>query len=197
VIFIDGPISLVEGRFDAALTSDFYPHPGSVVTRSFARTPNWLVASPRYLASVGKVRDVTDLGQVVMLSYEDGATTAEHDPARRWLDANAAQATHLHANSSDMVRRMALEGMGVALLPAALVAADVRAGALTLVLPEEDLPSTGLAIAYGSRRNLAPSVRALVDFLAEQSSSDETLAAPRARDTHRQARDQIEDVASA
>lgn len=192
VIFTDGPISLVEGRFDAALTSDFYPHPGSVVTRSFARTANRLVASPYYLSSAGGVREVGDLDRVTVLSYEDGTTTAEHDPVRRWLEANAAQATHLRANSSDMVRRMALEGMGVALLPDTLIAEDLQSGALKPVLPDEPLPSTGLAIAYGSRRNLAPSVRALIDFLAEQSVDEAAM-----HQTAIPAPETLEDITSA
>ncbi|MEM5389991.1 LysR family transcriptional regulator [Paraburkholderia phymatum] len=177
VLYADGPISLVEGRFDAALTSDYYPHPGSVVVRLVARSQTMLVASPRYLSSVGRIRQLMDLERLVMLSHEDGASAAEHDPARRWLDANAPHATHIRANNNDMLRRMALEGMGIALLPASIVAEDIDGRTLMQVLPDTNLPSTGLSIAYGSRRNLAPNVRALVDFLAAQSAYD-SLTAP-------------------
>ncbi|MEM5438877.1 LysR family transcriptional regulator [Paraburkholderia diazotrophica] len=176
VIYADGPIALVEGRFDAALTSDYYPHPGSVVVRVVARSQTMLVASPRYLASVGRIRHLSDFDRLVMLSHEDGASSAEHDPGRRWLDANAPHATHIRANSSDMLRRMALEGMGIALLPASIVAEDIDGRTLMQVLPDTDLPSMGLSIAYGSRRNLAPNVRALVDFLAAQSAYDSLAA---------------------
>jgi DNA-binding transcriptional LysR family regulator len=172
VIFADGPISLVEGRFDAALTSDTYPHPGSVVARTFARLDMALVASPRYVPNVRGITELADLERLVILSHEDGATSAEHDLVRRWLDANVPHATHVRANSSDMVRRMAIEGMGVALLPAALIDDDLHERALLRVLPDVALPSMGLSIAYGSRRNLAPNVRALVDFLVEQSAYD-------------------------
>ena len=172
VMFADGPISLVEGRFDAALTSDIYPHPGSVVVRAFARLAMKLVASPRYLASVNSVRQLADLDRLVMLSHEDGTTAGEHDPARRWLDANVPNATHIRANSGDMLRRMAIEGMGIALLPAVLITDDLSDHALVQLLPDIALPSMGLSIAYGSRRNLAPNVRALIDFLVEQSASD-------------------------
>jgi DNA-binding transcriptional LysR family regulator len=177
VIYVDGPISLVEGRFDAALTSGYYPHPGSVVVRVVARSRTMLVASQRYLASVGRIRQVTDLDRLVMLSHEDGASAAEHDPTRQWLDANAPHATHIRANSSDMLRRMALEGMGIALLSGSIVAEDIDGRTLMQVLPDTNLPSMGLSIAYGSRRNLAPNVRALVDFLAAQSACD-SLTAP-------------------
>lgn len=172
VIFADGPINLVEGRFDAALTSDTYPHPGSIVARRFARLEMTLVASPRYVPGIRSIRQLADLDRLVMLSHEDGTTISEHDPVRRWLDTNVAHATHIRVNSGDMLRLMAIEGMGVALLPAVLVEDDLNDRALSKVLPDVPLPSMGISIAYGSRRNLAPNVRALVDFLVEQSTHD-------------------------
>jgi DNA-binding transcriptional LysR family regulator len=66
-----------------------------------------------------------------------------------------------------MLRRMALEGMGVALLSEYLVEGDIAARRLTPVLADVLLPQTGLNVAYASRRNLAPSVRTFVDFLVE------------------------------
>jgi DNA-binding transcriptional LysR family regulator len=172
VIFADGPINLVEGRFDAALTNDTYPHPGSIVARAFARLDMMLVASPRYLSGARSVAQLTDVESLVMLSHDDGTVSAELDLSRQWLDANAAHATHIRANNSDMLRRMSIEGMGVALLPAAIVEDDLQEGVLVPLLPPAPLPSMGLSVAYGSRRNLAPHVRALVDFLVEQSAYD-------------------------
>ncbi|WP_109481029.1 LysR family transcriptional regulator [Paraburkholderia sp. C35] len=172
VMYADGPISLVEGRFDAALTSDTYPHPGSVVSRVFARLDMMLVASPHYLSARRGDTQLADIEPLVMLSHDDGTASTEHDPVRRWLDTNAAHATHIRANNSGMLRRMAIEGMGVALLPVALVEDDLSDRALVQVMSDVPLPSMGLSVAYGSRRNLAPNVRALVDFLAEQLSSE-------------------------
>ena len=172
VMYADGPINLVEGRFDAALTSDTYPHPGSVVARLFARLPMMLVASPRYATAERSQPQLTEIDGLVMLSHDDGTMSAEHDPVRRWLDAHAMHATHIRANNSGMLRRMAIEGMGVALLPAALVEEDLSDRTLVQVMSDAPLPLLGLSVAYASRRNLAPNVRALVDFLVEQSNYD-------------------------
>ncbi|MBN3752438.1 LysR family transcriptional regulator [Paraburkholderia sp. Tr-20389] len=172
VIYADGPIGLVEGRFDAALTNDTYPHPGSVVARAFAHLDMMLVASPRYMPGIHGIANLTDIAPLAMLSHDDGTASTEHDPVHRWLDTNTAHATHIHANNSDMLRRMAIEGMGVALVPAVLVEDDLDDGSLVPVLSETPLPSMGLSVAYGSRRNLAPNVRALVDLLVEQSKYD-------------------------
>ncbi|ACC76208.1 LysR family transcriptional regulator [Paraburkholderia phymatum] len=169
VIFADGPISLVEGRFDAALTNDTYPHAGSVVVRAFAHLKMTLVASPRYTPGIHRIANLTDIDPLVMLTLDDGTTGTEHDPVRRWLDTHTAHATRIHANNSDMLRRMAIEGMGVALVPAVLVEDDLDDGSLVPVSSETALPSMGLSVAYGSRRNLAPNVRALVDLLVEQA----------------------------
>ncbi|MEM5343982.1 LysR family transcriptional regulator [Paraburkholderia azotifigens] len=182
VIFSDGPISLVEGRFDAALTNDTYPHPGSVVARAFAHLEMMLVASPRFVPGIHGSAPLTDVDPLVLLSHDDGTAGVEPDPVRRWLDTNAAHATHIRANNSDMLRGMAIEGMGVALVPAVLVEDDLDDGSLVQVMPETPLPSMGLSVTYGSRRNLAPNVRALVDLLIEQSKSDQLPVALRHED---------------
>jgi DNA-binding transcriptional LysR family regulator len=182
VIFADGPINLVEGRFDAALTSDIYPHPGSVVTRVFAHLEMVLAASPRYVPGLHGVVQLTDIDPLVLLSHDDGTAALENDPVHRWLETNAGHATHIRANNSDMLRRMAIEGMGVALVPAVLVEDDLHDRTLVQVTTDVPLPSMGLSVAYGSRRNLAPTVRALVDLLVEQKTYDRLPVALRHED---------------
>lgn len=169
VTFTDGAIHLVERRFDAAITSDAYAHPGSVVTRRFARSRLRFVASPSYLARHRAVVQLSDLDDRVMLCHAaDGAAQANRaDSARAWLESHLPDAACIQANSSDMLRRMALEGMGVALLSEYLVERDIAARRLVPLLTDVPLPQTGLNVAYASRRNLAPSVRTFVDFLVE------------------------------
>nr|WP_253947341.1 LysR substrate-binding domain-containing protein [Paraburkholderia xenovorans] len=80
-----------------------------------------------------------------------------------------------------MKRNMALEGMGVALLPLHIVQRDLIEGRLVHAPTGEHLPADGLSVAYASRRNLAPSVRAFEDFLVE-AFEHETFAGSFVRD---------------
>jgi DNA-binding transcriptional LysR family regulator len=72
------------------------------------------------------------------------------------------------ANSSDVVRGLALAGMGIGLLPAFVVADDLACGALKAVLPawrpQGAFGPTAWAL-WQPQRAMPPKLRAMVDFL--------------------------------
>jgi hypothetical protein len=78
------------------------------------------------------------------------------------------------------LRLAALHGVGVAQMPTTVVGRDLREGTLIDVLPDW-APKTGIIHAvFPSRRELLPSVRALLDFLTAEYatlSRAEALAA--------------------
>jgi len=79
------------------------------------------------------------------------------------------------ANNSEAVRRAALNGHGIALLSHLLVADDIAAGRLRVLMsafPPIRLP---LTVVYPSRRNLPPRVRAVIEFLSETVQADPEL----------------------
>ncbi|EBV3599725.1 LysR family transcriptional regulator, partial [Salmonella enterica subsp. enterica serovar Virchow] len=62
----------------------------------------------------------------------------------------------------------AIEGNGVCQFPVFVARDDIRAGRLVHVLPDW-APRTGIIhAAFPSRRGLLPSVRATLDFLADE-----------------------------
>ncbi|MNE84292.1 LysR substrate binding domain protein [compost metagenome] len=66
------------------------------------------------------------------------------------------------------LRRAALYGVGVVQLPCMVVERDLAAGRLLDIIPHW-APRGGMVHAvFPSRRGLLPSVRSLIDFLAEQ-----------------------------
>src|SRR6185437_14562095 len=65
----------------------------------------------------------------------------------------------------------ALAGVGIVQLPTMMVWGDIQAGRLAAVLPDWR-PRSGIVHAvFPSRRGLLPSVRALLDFLAEECAA--------------------------
>ncbi|CAB3766576.1 LysR family transcriptional regulator [Paraburkholderia humisilvae] len=82
-------------------------------------------------------------------------------------------------NSAPLVRLAALAGMGVAVLPAPLVAGDLAAGTLAHVLPDctIDDPHRHISLVYPRRRHLNGRTRAFVDFALEQMSAASSAAA--------------------
>jgi DNA-binding transcriptional LysR family regulator len=68
-----------------------------------------------------------------------------------------------------MVRLAALAGMGIAVMPAALVADDLAAGTLCRLLPgyEIDDPDSRVSIVYPGRRYLPAKTRRFIDHTVE------------------------------
>ena len=76
------------------------------------------------------------------------------------------------ANNSDAVRRAALNGHGIALLSHLLVADDISAGRLRVLMPAFPPERFPLTVVYPSRRNLPPRVRAVIEYLSEIVQAD-------------------------
>lgn len=110
---------------------------------------------------------MSDLKPLTLLC-DESSTTLIQSGATQEDGAHICASAVIRSNSGDMVRYMALEGMGIALLAEPLVEGDIDCGSLVRILPEYSLPETGMQIAFASRRNLPPSVRAFVDCLVEQ-----------------------------
>ncbi|MND36234.1 LysR substrate binding domain protein [compost metagenome] len=78
------------------------------------------------------------------------------------------------------LRLATLQGIGVCQFPTMVVREDVAAGRLIDLLPDWAPRSGIIHAAFPSRRGLLPSVRALLDFLADEYamiSAEEKTAA--------------------
>jgi DNA-binding transcriptional LysR family regulator len=188
IALTSGAIELVEQRFDVVVAADDYPHHSSVVKRRLAQWELCLVATPGYLAPHGAQKAALKLDRLNVLYLHDVSHGAGMGVAHRWVDQHAAGASHLQVNNADVLRSMALEGMGVALLPRHVVELDLIEGRLVHVPTDKSMPTDGLSVAYASRRNLAPSVRAFVDFLVqafeEKTCSSHGVARRNVSDEH-------------
>ena len=71
-------------------------------------------------------------------------------------------------NSTDVVYRAALAGIGIARLPWYMTGAKFQTGELIHVMPQYSPPSTDIAVSFADRRNLAPKTRVFIDFLVAQ-----------------------------
>jgi DNA-binding transcriptional LysR family regulator len=72
--------------------------------------------------------------------------------------------------TDDMIalRTAAIAGVGIAQLPLMMITNEIKQGNLTVLVPEW-IPEGGTIHAvFSSRRWLLPSVRALIDFLADR-----------------------------
>lgn len=168
---------------DVALRVRFPPlQESELVTRKLGESVHRLVAAPALAASVPPLIAPADLARLPSLGMS--TQTREHhwtllgpDEAR----ARVAHAPRLVTDDLAQLLHAALEGVGVAHLPGMVVDEHIASGALVELLAGWAPPSGVVQAAFLSRRGLLPSVRGLIDFLADAFAQDARRArGPRA-----------------
>ncbi len=159
-------VDLVEEGFDLALRIGEAPGQ-NLIGRRLGETRLVTCAAPLYLRERGAPATPADLAHHACLTYE-------YLPLRStWRFRDRAGGEHavrvsgpVHANNGDLLIAAAVEGIGIAMEPDFMVAAELAAGRLVRVLPDYAPAPAGIYAVYASRRHLSAKVRAFVDFLA-------------------------------
>ncbi len=154
---------------DLALRVRFPPLESSdLVMRVLADSPQRLVASPEFMRGRELPLLPADLSSLPSL---DWGPPREHSWCLEGPAGATAEVRHrprLISDDMSALRRAALHGVGVVQLPCMVVERDLAAGRLLDIIPHW-APRGGVVHAvFPSRRGLLPSVRSLIDFLAEQ-----------------------------
>lgn len=145
-----------------------------LVMRVLSDRGQCIVGSPRLIEQRGGMPEAPqDLRRFSSLSrdftqahhawtLEDGSSSVEIDHQPRLI-------------TSDMMalKAAALAGVGIVQLPLLMLQQDLADGALLRLLPGWSPPREIIHLVFPSRRGLLPSVRALIDFLADQYAAIE------------------------
>jgi DNA-binding transcriptional LysR family regulator len=140
-----------------------------LVMRVLADRAQGLVASPGLIGQFGMPQVPADLSDWPSL----GLGTPQQDFAWHLFAADGAQVGLQHAPrfiTTDMIalRAAALAGVGIVQLPLMMLQQQLASGALVRLLPAWEPRREIVHAVFPSRRGLLPSVRALVDFLAQR-----------------------------
>lgn len=156
-------VDLVGERFDCALRAGTV-YDGALVARKLWDAELLAVASPAYLQR-GAPADVDALtSHDLLLGY-----TAGEVPERAWPlrdGGRVALRGRLVTNDLNVRVHAALDGLGVALLPLALVEEAIAEGRLVPVLRDVVGARSSLSLVYPERNWLDPKVRAFIDHMA-------------------------------
>jgi DNA-binding transcriptional LysR family regulator len=166
----DRRVRVVEERIDIALRvrPSVLEEPGLIV-RKLAVTKMILVASPGYadehqglvfpdelptLTTISSVRDSSEGEQLWNLyGPESKIVPVSHQPA-------------LFCHDLRVQYEAVLRGIGIGLIPEAIVSSALMSRSLVRVLPEWTSSDEIIHAALSSRRGMLPSVRAFLDYLA-------------------------------
>ncbi|UUD63692.1 LysR family transcriptional regulator [Pseudomonas seleniipraecipitans] len=163
-------VDLLHEGFDIALRVRFPPLENTdMVMKVLGNSRQCLVGRPDFLAQLPKDFSPEDLGTLPSLHW--GGSQREY----QWELLGPENAKRVITHRPRMVtddlialRHGALAGVGIAHVPRVAVREDLDAGTLVEMLPGWE-PKCGIVHAiFPSRRGLLPSVRTLIDFLAEE-----------------------------
>ncbi|ABK43294.1 transcriptional regulator, LysR family [Magnetococcus marinus MC-1] len=165
----DRVIDLLEGRVDVALrvVAQIEDSP-NLVAREVAPTRRIMVASPAFLQAHGQPTSLLVLKEMAVICCHADL----HEGRSRWVLRNGAAmqegvqgSPRLVADDMRVQLKAAVHGIGVALLPEPVVAAELRAGKLMRVLPEWATAERMIHVIYPRPRGMLPSVRSFIDYL--------------------------------
>lgn len=185
LVVADRAVDLVEERIDLAvrITNALEPH---LVTRRLTQCRSVLCAAPSYIARRGLPAGPDDLAGHDHLTHAFGGGSVYRLVEAGSRDGRVHElsvAGRLHTNETAVLRRAALAGAGVAMLPTYYVSQPLQRGELIRVLPAHEPEPLGVHAVYLSRRHQPLALRLLVDFLATRFGHsvppwDAALSAP-------------------
>ncbi len=160
--------NIIEKGFDLAIRIGVSAPDQGFITRTLLRDEAVLCAAPTYFDGRDRplsVEQLTrhDLLQFASRSERQGWHLQEDDGT--WVRAQGR--VRLRLDSAEALRAMALEGLGIALLPRLLVGADIVKGHLEKILPRLDHGQVPILALYPHKRLLEPRVRRFIDMLSE------------------------------
>ncbi len=144
-----------------------------------------LCAAPSYIDRCGEPQNFQELNGHNCLRI------AENSKRNIWVQDGPdnrpgfeAQGT-FEGSNTDVIFRAALAGIGIARLPCYMADQKFQSGELVHIMPDYSTASTDIVVMFADRRNLAPKIRAFVDFLVaefrdstERSDNDGVIARP-------------------
>ena len=157
-------VDVVEGGFDVVIRIGQLTD-SSLVARRLATDRLVVCGSPEYLARAGTPRVPADLLQHACLHYALVPRGAEWRFRQGGRAIEVATRGALSCTDGLSLREAVLAGAGLAVVPSMLVADEVAAGRLRLVLEGARRAEIGIHAVTAHRTQIPPRVRALLDFL--------------------------------
>lgn len=166
------PVNLLEENFDIDIRLGELED-SSMLVRRLAPSDRVLVASPRYLASHPPITKPRDLRQHNCITFRPRSEITTWRFARDGEELQEVKVTGtFHTNNSEVLRRVAVAGVGVVLLTNWISQADRRSGRIVEVLPDYRATinsfSNGIFAVFRQTRFVPKKVRVFVDFMAER-----------------------------
>lgn len=175
-VLSDAKADLIAEQIDVAFRGGPLRDSGYIGRQILSARSDGMVASPAYIAARGTPSTLQDLAnhECVTSAHPSGRVT--------WrlvgpdgVEEEVQVAGRFNGNTALALRKAAVAGLGIALLPPTMARLDVYAGRLVPVLPQYQRTSGGMIVLYPSRRHLPTAVSAFIGMAVEKLSAVEAL----------------------
>lgn len=165
----DDDIDLIDDGIDIAFRAGKLKD-SSLVARKLGQTKLVLCASPEYLKVSPTLNSLKDLKQHDCILF--GSSQEKMTWRLRNNDAieTIPVSGRTVVNSMEFVLQACLSGLGVALLPIAMIAEHVASNSLKIVLEKVSSDADGLYVVYPSKRHLSITARTFLDFVIAKAN---------------------------
>jgi DNA-binding transcriptional LysR family regulator len=173
-LFVDRVVNLIEEGLDIAVRIAELPDSGLTALR-VGSVRRVLCASSEYLAAHGIPQEPDDLVEHRTIVFR-GVT-----PAREWTlqgereEIAVRPSPRLIANTAEMAITAALHGHGITQVLSYMIAPELAAGRLEIVLPEYERPPVPIHLVHQEGRRTSARVRAFLDFAAKRLQADPSI----------------------
>jgi DNA-binding transcriptional LysR family regulator len=174
----DRRLDLIAEGIDLAIRAAQQLEDSSLIARRLAQVSLSLWAAPKYLRARGTPKSVDDLASHDIIALRGTQARARLVVQREGIESSIDVTAPIASNDFAFVRQVAVEGGGIAVLPA-LLAHEKEEGPLRAVLPGWTAGTSGVYVVYPSSRLVPAKVRAFRDFLIARTPSLEKMGCPR------------------
>ena len=175
-VLSDGRADLIADRIDVALRGGILEDSSLFARKVLDAGNDGLVASPAYVARQGVPDTLQDLADhdCLVFSHPSGKASGRGS-GPDGAQAEVQVAGRFSGNTAQALRKAALAGLGIALLPSTLTQRDLRAGLLVPVLPQYQRQGHGVHMVYPSRRYLPLAVSAFMELVISKMGAMQEL----------------------
>jgi DNA-binding transcriptional LysR family regulator len=162
----DRMADFVRDDIDVTIRTGELADSSSIVARRISSDPLIVCATAAYLRRAGFPRTPDELVEHDCIGFRN--SDSGRTMAWRFADGSRWQPdAMLLADDMESVARLAIDGAGIAQVPAYLVDKALANGALQEVLADFRPPAVTCSVLYLDRRFVAPRIRAFVDFVVD------------------------------
>ena len=182
----DRYVDIVDEGFDVAVRIGEL-RDSSLIARRLSSFDMAVAASPEYIARAGLPRTPRDLLAHECLGFTNWSAQGGWKSIFRQLGWKAGQVPRFQSDNAQALRAAALEGIGIILMPKALVREDIDAGRLVELMRDHLPTARPIHAVYPRTRQSSPKVASFVEFLIAALRPREVDIPRRARDARRPA----------